>query len=150
MSVGEVEQLEEVIALIAQGRRFGVLSADQVESAIGDLGLDEVERGELGRLLVSRQIAVADDPAQDGDELGEPPAVAGRPGPGGPAAGRSSVGPEMPADSLQLFLRDLGRVRLLTAGEEIVLAKRIERGDVRAKQQMVEANLRLVISVAKH
>ncbi len=148
MSVGEVEQLEEVIALIAQGRRFGVLTADQVESAIGDLGLDELERRELGRLLVSRQIAV--DPAPDGVELDEPPAAAGRPEPAGPAGRRSSVGPEMPADSLQLFLRDLGRVRLLTAGEELVLAKRIERGDVRAKQQMVEANLRLVISVAKH
>jgi RNA polymerase primary sigma factor len=152
VSLGEVELLDEVIALINQGRRFGVLTPAQIESAIGDLGLDEVEREEVARLLVSRQIAVADEvdePPEAGPELGEPSAPGGRPGAARPT-GRSAGGPEMPADSLQLFLRDLGRVRLLTAGEELDLAKRIEQGDVRAKQQMVEANLRLVISVAKH
>src|SRR3989441_3630347 len=53
------------------------------------------------------------------------------------------------ADSLQLFLKDVGKVDLLTAAQEVELAKRIERGDLRAKQQMVEANLRLVVSIAK-
>jgi RNA polymerase primary sigma factor len=52
-------------------------------------------------------------------------------------------------DSLQLFLKDVGKVDLLTAAQEVELAKRIERGDDRAKQQMVEANLRLVVSIAK-
>jgi RNA polymerase primary sigma factor len=52
-------------------------------------------------------------------------------------------------DSLRLYLRAIGRVRLLTAEEEVFLAKRIERGDVAAKQHMVEANLRLVVSIAK-
>jgi RNA polymerase primary sigma factor len=52
-------------------------------------------------------------------------------------------------DSLQLFLRDVGKVDLLTAAQEVELAKRIERGDHRAKQEMVEANLRLVVSIAK-
>jgi RNA polymerase primary sigma factor len=52
-------------------------------------------------------------------------------------------------DSLRLYLRAIGRVRLLTADEEIALAKRIERGDMTAKQHMVEANLRLVVSIAK-
>ena len=52
-------------------------------------------------------------------------------------------------DGLQLFLKDIGRVELLTAAEEVELAKRIERGDHRAKQEMVEANLRLVVSIAK-
>jgi hypothetical protein len=50
---------------------------------------------------------------------------------------------------LQLFLRDIGKVDLLTAAQEVELAKRIERGDDRAKQKMVEANLRLVVSIAK-
>jgi len=53
------------------------------------------------------------------------------------------------ADSLQTFLTAIGRVALLTAAEEISLAKRIERGDARASEQMVEANLRLVVSIAK-
>jgi RNA polymerase primary sigma factor len=52
-------------------------------------------------------------------------------------------------DSLRLYLRSIGRVPLLTAEEEVTLAKRIERGDVAAKQHMVEANLRLVVSIAK-
>src|SRR5471032_1279714 len=57
--------------------------------------------------------------------------------------------PEFSADSLQLFLKDVGKVSLLTAAQEVELAKRIERGDHAAKQEMVEANLRLVVSIAK-
>ncbi|MEA2169516.1 MAG: polymerase primary sigma factor, partial [Solirubrobacteraceae bacterium] len=52
-------------------------------------------------------------------------------------------------DSLRLYLRSIGRVQLLTADKEVALAKRIERGDLSAKQEMVEANLRLVVSIAK-
>jgi RNA polymerase primary sigma factor len=55
----------------------------------------------------------------------------------------------MTTDSLQLFLKEIGKVRLLTAAEEVDLAKRIERGDLEAKRKMVESNLRLVVSVAK-
>ncbi len=58
-----------------------------------------------------------------------------------------SVEPSL--DSLRLYLRSIGRVQLLSAEEEVCLAKRIERGDVAAKQQMIEANLRLVVSIAK-
>jgi RNA polymerase primary sigma factor len=54
-----------------------------------------------------------------------------------------------PLDPLQLFLKNIAKVDLLTAAEEVQLAKRIERGDHRAKQEMVEANLRLVVSIAK-
>src|SRR5207245_1910935 len=56
---------------------------------------------------------------------------------------------EISTDSLQLFLKDIGKVDLLTAAQEVELAKRIERGDHGAKQEMVEANLRLVVSIAK-
>src|SRR5215213_2746972 len=58
--------------------------------------------------------------------------------------------PDMTTDSLQLFLKDIGKVRLLTAQEEVDLARRIERGDLDAKQKMVESNLRLVVSIAKN
>ena len=66
-------------------------------------------------------------------------------------AGRSPVAEarEISTDSLQLFLKDIGKVPLLTAAQEVELAKRIERGDHAAKQKMVEANLRLVVSIAK-
>jgi RNA polymerase primary sigma factor len=56
---------------------------------------------------------------------------------------------EVTTDSLQVFLKDIGKIDLLTAAQEVELAKRIERGDMCAKQQMVEANLRLVVSIAK-
>src|SRR4051812_23171224 len=59
------------------------------------------------------------------------------------------VDTEFSADSLQLFLKDVGKGDLLTAAQEVELAKRIESGDHRAKQEMVEANLRLVVSIAK-
>jgi RNA polymerase primary sigma factor len=59
------------------------------------------------------------------------------------------LGAEPSLDSLRLYLRSIGRVPLLSAEEEVCLAKRIERGDVAAKQHMVEANLRLVVSIAK-
>ena len=52
-------------------------------------------------------------------------------------------------DSLQLFLTEVGRHRLLTAPEEVALAKRVERGDAEAKERMINANLRLVVSIAK-
>src|SRR5438876_10254540 len=64
----------------------------------------------------------------------------------GPAAKQRR---EVSTDALQLFLKDIGKVDLLTAAQEVELAKRIERGDQRAKQEMVEANLRLVVSIAK-
>ncbi|MGH3022023.1 MAG: sigma-70 family RNA polymerase sigma factor [Gaiellaceae bacterium] len=52
-------------------------------------------------------------------------------------------------DSLQLFLTEVGRHRLLTAPQEVALAKRVERGDLAAKERMINANLRLVVSIAK-
>jgi RNA polymerase primary sigma factor len=57
---------------------------------------------------------------------------------------------DMTTDALQLFFKDIGKVRLLTVQEEVELAKRIWRGDLDAKQKMVESNLRLVVSIAKH
>jgi RNA polymerase primary sigma factor len=59
------------------------------------------------------------------------------------------IGVEQGLDSLRLYLRSIGRVPLLSGVEEVNLAKRIERGDIAAKQHMVEANLRLVVSIAK-
>src|ERR671911_2749978 len=55
----------------------------------------------------------------------------------------------VPSDTLALYLREIGRYRLLSRAEEVSLAKRIERGDARAREQLIEANLRLVVSVAR-
>ena len=61
----------------------------------------------------------------------------------------SNTAPDPTLDSLQLFLDGIAKTRLLTADEELHLAKRIERGDLAAKERMTEANLRLVVSIAK-
>src|SRR4051794_2499911 len=58
--------------------------------------------------------------------------------------------PETTTDSLQLFFNRIGKIPLLTGRQEIALAKRIERGDLAAKQRMVESNLRLVVTYAKN
>src|SRR3989454_6769049 len=58
--------------------------------------------------------------------------------------------PDTTTDSLQLFLKGIGKVPLLTRPQELALAKRIERGECDAKQKMVESNLRLVVSYAKN
>jgi RNA polymerase primary sigma factor len=68
---------------------------------------------------------------------------------GATAADEAPREPAGESDTLQLFLAGVGRHRLLTAAEEVVLAKRIERGDPVAKRRMIEANLRLVVSIAK-
>jgi RNA polymerase primary sigma factor len=62
---------------------------------------------------------------------------------------RAPPQPEADLDSLHVYLRGVGKIPLLTAGEEVALAKRIEQGDLEAKRKMIEANLRLVVSIAK-
>ena len=67
----------------------------------------------------------------------------------GRAAPPRAAPQETTTDALQLFLRDVGRRPLLTAAQEVELAKRVERGDLDAKETMIESNLRLVVSIAK-
>ena len=103
-----------------------------------DLADDEVE--ELTRELETTGLEVR-EPAAEEPEKAEPEKA--EPAQAQPQA---LVGA---ADSLQLFLADIGRHKLLTAAEEVMLAKAIERGDLTAKRRMIESNLRLVVSIAK-
>ena len=81
-----------------------------------------------------------------GHEIGEPRREEAEAAAAKKEAAEAVVGA---ADSLQLFLADVGRHKLLTASEEVTLAKSIERGDLIAKRRMIESNLRLVVSIAK-
>jgi RNA polymerase primary sigma factor len=103
-----------------------------------DLADDEVE--ELTRELETTGLEVREAAAEEPEKT-EP--AAAEPAQAQPQA---LVGA---ADSLQLFLADIGRHKLLTAAEEVMLAKAIERGDLTAKRRMIESNLRLVVSIAK-
>jgi len=85
--------------------------------------------------------------------MGSTEPILERPGLNGEAHAVANADPSLesgePASALQLFLNRMGKVDLLTVAQEVQLAKRIERGDHGAKQEMVEANLRLVVSIAK-
>jgi RNA polymerase primary sigma factor len=147
MSVVELQELDEVKGLIARGKQVGVLTYGEIAIAIGELSLDEVDVEELRGLLESFEIELVEeiDPATAASLNIER-------GPEKRTRHRATVhlNREMTTDALQLFLKDIGKVRLLTAEEEVGLAKRIERGSFDAKQKMVESNLRLVVSIAKN
>ena len=109
----------------------GQVDADELALALDELELEPAQLDEFYAALEEAQIAVV-----HADEAAEPEAEA-------------APEPEITTDALQLFLKDIGKVPLLTAAQEVELAKRIERGEHAAKQAMVEANLRLVVSIAK-
>ena len=132
----------ELRELLVRGGEMGFLGMEEVAEVIDGLGLDSdaVEAiyqhlEEAGVELLEQSEAIA-RAAQLAEENERPRRAA-------------TTTVEATTDALQLFLKDIGRVPLLTAADEVRLAKRIELGDQAAKQQMVEANLRLVVSIAK-
>ena len=146
MSVAELQELEEVKGLITRGLQTGVLTHAEIAIATAEIGLDETDAEELHSLFERCEIELVEeiDPATAASLIIErPPEKRTR------RKATLDLTPEMTTDSLQLFLKEIGKVRLLTAQEEVGLAKRIERGDLNAKQKMVESNLRLVVSIAK-
>ncbi|MGI8412352.1 MAG: sigma-70 family RNA polymerase sigma factor [Solirubrobacteraceae bacterium] len=147
MSVAELRELEEVRGLIARGQRVGVLTYAEIAVATSEVGLDEADLEELHGLFERCEIELVEglDPATAAglniDRASEQRARRNAP---------PDLKPDGTTDALQLFFKDIGKLRLLTAREEVDLAKRIERGDLDAKQKMVESNLRLVVSIAKN
>jgi RNA polymerase primary sigma factor len=121
-------------ALVRQGQEAGFLTTEEVSLALDELGLEPGEIDEFYDALQELQIDVVDEAS--GESAAELELDYGL--------------KEVSTDALQLFLKDIGKVPLLTAAQEVELSKRIERGDHLAKQQMVAANLRLVVSIAKN
>jgi RNA polymerase primary sigma factor len=132
--VADVLETDEARNLIEAAQSAGSISTDEVALALDELELDAAQIDDFFRALEELQIEVVSAPADEPEEKEERPTPEVR---------------EISTDSLQLFLKDIGKVDLLTAAQEVELAKRIERGDHGAKQEMVEANLRLVVSIAK-
>jgi RNA polymerase primary sigma factor len=147
MSAADLGELEEVKGLIERGLRLGVLTYAEIAAATADLGLEDIEVEELHGVFERSEIELIDelDPVTAGALIG----VERGGEKGARRKAQPNLEPEGTTDGLQLFLKGIGKVRLLTAQEEVVLAKRIERGSFEAKQRMVEANLRLVVSIAK-
>jgi RNA polymerase primary sigma factor len=171
-----VVEMEELQGVLAAGRERGLVTAANLRSAIEEAELSSAQAQDLFSYLEEHSIEVVE--AEEANvELHVVGADAGEATGAGAALPASeeldeeeredeeagdvrvrlrelkraeadlSVDPSL--DSLRLYLRSIGRVPLLNAAEEVSLAKRIERGDMSAKQHMVEANLRLVVSIAK-
>jgi RNA polymerase primary sigma factor len=139
-------EVEEVRGLLAAGRERGYLTFDEISTALEEVELTKEQMAEFRLHLHEHGVEIL-------SEVERPAGLIEIAGDGGqPTAIRRSqidLTVEPSLDSLRLYLRSIGRVHLLTADQEVFLAKRIERGDMIAKQQMIEANLRLVVSIAK-
>src|SRR6266498_1795736 len=125
---------ERLQTLLEQGEEAGCLNLSAVNEFLQEADLDEEQVSGFFEQLEERHIPLTDDCARadapEGVYVNGDLAVA-------------------TTDALQLFLNEAGRYKLLTAQEEVELAKRIERGDKEAKDLMINSNLRLVVSIAK-
>jgi RNA polymerase primary sigma factor len=124
----------KVADLLSRGSEQGCVEMSAVDRLAEELALDGDDVDALHARLQERDIEVRDDCGQDGtpDTQVTPRELAG-----------------YTTDALQQFLNEAGRHPLLTPAEEIALAKRIERGDLAAKDRMITSNLRLVVSIAR-
>jgi RNA polymerase primary sigma factor len=176
IATDSVVEMEELQGVLAAARERGLLTAASLRSAIEEAELSSAQAQDLLSYLEEHSIEVveAEDASAELHVVGADPGAGSGADAALPASEELdeeeredeeagdvrvrlrelkqaeadlSVDPSL--DSLRLYLRSIGRVPLLTAAEEVSLAKRIERGDMSAKQHMVEANLRLVVSIAK-
>ncbi|HMI98927.1 MAG TPA: sigma-70 family RNA polymerase sigma factor [Gaiellaceae bacterium] len=131
---------EELRWLIADGLEKGFLSYDEIAAALEDVGLTREQTEDFYSYLVERSIELV-----EGEQRKHSPQALVEDE--APPTLDLTVEPSL--DSLRLYLGEIGKVPLLTADREVYLAKRVERGDLAAKAQMIEANLRLVVSIAK-
>jgi RNA polymerase primary sigma factor len=133
--------IEELRTLVQEGHDKGYLTYDEVAATLEEVELTKEQLEDFYTYLLDHNIELLD---ADSKQTAQ-----------GDAALHGEKAPELDLtvepslDSLRLYLREIGKVSLLTADQEVSLAKRIERGDMLAKQQMTEANLRRVVSIAK-
>ena len=124
--------------LLDRGEEAGCLEFSEIAELVEETGLDEDRTEAIYAEAQRRGITLSEDCSAQREES---------------ESSEGTYTPELFADatsdSLQIFLRDISQRRLLTAAEEVELAKRIERGDQDAKNRMIEANLRLVVANAK-
>jgi len=138
---------EELRALVAEGRERGYLTFEEIAACLEEIEITKEQMRDLHVYLVDSGIEIVSADGRPAQATGPVAPVDGQPVAQKKTEIDLTVEPSL--DSLRLYLRSIGRVDLLTADQEVMLAKRIERGDMYAKQQMIEANLRLVVSIAK-
>ena len=136
----ELLESDQVRSLVERSEERGFIEPADFEAFALEHDLNDEEQEQLTRELETIGLEVGQARALEREKEKEKEAEA--------AAAEATVASGA-ADSLQLFLADVGRHKLLNAAEEVQLAKMIERGDLVAKRRMIESNLRLVVSIAK-
>jgi len=142
ISLPDVEELHK---LVTDGQEKGFLTYDEIVNGLEDVELTKEQVEDFYTYLIDHGVELV-----EGEQHKTPPHEQPQPEDDKVVATpKLDLTVEPSLDSLRLYLREIGKVPLLTADQEVSLAKRIERGDMRAKPQMSEANLRLVVSIAK-
>ena len=136
--LSELLETESARTLLEAGEERGWIEPAELEAFVVENDLAEGDAEELVRELERIGLEVREPVTEEKNKKAQPEPVI-----------YEADAPSGAGDSLQLFLADVGKHKLLTAHEEVVLAKAIERGDARAKRRMIESNLRLVVSIAK-
>ncbi|MFN8109922.1 MAG: RNA polymerase sigma factor RpoD [Thermoleophilia bacterium] len=127
----------EVRLLLEEGRANGVVPMVRVVDVVEAEDLSEDQQERLLQVLAELNIEVLSDAVDPPSAMGDQPS-------------RLDLSVKTTSsDPVRMYLREIGKVPLLTAAQEVSLAKRIERNDPTAKAELIEANLRLVVSVAK-
>jgi RNA polymerase primary sigma factor len=132
---------DEVRTLIDEGREHGYLNGADIVAALHDLELTPEQIEEIHGVFADLDIDIVEPetPAVEPESAGEPD----------PGAKLDLSVKSPSSDPVRMYFREMGKVSLLTAEQEVSLARRIERGDAEAKRKLIEANLRLVVSIAK-
>ena len=136
--------VEELQKLVATGQEKGFLTYDEIVKGIEEVELTKEQVEDFTTYLIDHGVELV-----EGEEHKRLPHEQPLVEEEVKSAPKLDLTVEPSLDSLRLYLREIGKVPLLTADQEVYLAKRIERGDMAAKTQMIEANLRLVVSIAK-
>ncbi|MFW5999525.1 MAG: sigma-70 family RNA polymerase sigma factor, partial [Halanaerobiaceae bacterium] len=132
----DLKKIDEVKKLIDEGREDGVLTYEKIMDSLEEIKLNSDQIDEIYDIFNELEIDIVEE--QDEDEEDEEEEL--------DLSVPKGVGLD---DPVRMYLKEIGKVDLLTAEEEVDLAKRMEQGDKEAKRQLVEANLRLVVSIAK-
>ena len=132
IDIDHILLIEEIRQLLETSEQLGSVSVSDLAEMAETYDLTELEQDALLRELDRRSIEIVEQ------------------APHSEAVVALTAPVETTTDALQLFLREAGRHQLLTAAQEVELAKRIERGDMEAKERMIQSNLRLVVSIAKN
>src|SRR5438034_7227444 len=140
--------VEELHKLVQDGLEKGFLTYDEIVAGLEEVELSKEQIEDFYTYLIDHNIELL-----EGETHKTPPHEQVTPEDEKAAAKEANAKLDLTVepslDSLRLYLREIGKVPLLTADQEVYLAKRIERGEMQAKTQMIEANLRLVVSIAK-